>query len=261
MAKFKKIIPALCMLVVSAIMAVSTTYAWFSMNNTVKATGLEVTAKSNATYLLIGAADNATDKAQSDLTKEAAFVSGGTNTEKNDKNVYPAFYSDAATTLPGTSADGTTMTITANKWYTAQNTDPDAAANKVTSVTEIGDDDLAKYVCTYKVWLTLSADSEDLSKKVKITPAITSGEQGTSAVVTINGETLKLSTVNGDTGVVTQTAKTTANVVNFTATTSIEVVVQVYIDGTATNVTSKYINNPSNTLTGTLGLTFELVDA
>lgn len=45
MKKFKKLIPALCMLLVSAVMLGSTTFAWFSMNNTVTATGMEIEAK------------------------------------------------------------------------------------------------------------------------------------------------------------------------------------------------------------------------
>lgn len=269
MAKFKKVIPALCMLVVSAIMAVSTTYAWFSMNTTVNATGMQVTAKSNATYLLIGAADNKTDKAASDIEKAAAFVSGGTNAAgttgtpaaNSDKKVYPAFYSDTATTLPGTAATtGGSLTIGADKWYTAQNANSDKAADKITSVKEISSADMVKHVCTYKVWLTLSSDSENLSKKVKITSVVKSVDQGTSAVVKIGDETLKLSSVVADTGTVTQTAKTTAAAIDFSATTSVEVTVLVYIDGTATNVTSNYINDPTHTIAGELELTFELVD-
>lgn len=45
MKKFKKLIPALCMLLVSAVMLGSTTFAWFSMNNTVTATGMEIKAE------------------------------------------------------------------------------------------------------------------------------------------------------------------------------------------------------------------------
>lgn len=53
MKKFKKLIPALCMLLVSAVMLGSTTFAWFSMNNTVTATGMTVTANSDELFLVI----------------------------------------------------------------------------------------------------------------------------------------------------------------------------------------------------------------
>lgn len=54
MKKFKKLIPALCMLLVSAVMLGSTTFAWFSMNKTVTATGMEIKAEV-PTQLLISA--------------------------------------------------------------------------------------------------------------------------------------------------------------------------------------------------------------
>lgn len=48
----KKLIPAICMLLVTAVMLGSSTFAWFSMNNTVKVTGMEVTTKvSNNLYI------------------------------------------------------------------------------------------------------------------------------------------------------------------------------------------------------------------
>ena len=65
MKKFKKLIPALCMLLVSAVMLGSTTFAWFSMNNTVTATGMEIKAEV-PTQLLI--------KTDGDWGNTVAFV-------------------------------------------------------------------------------------------------------------------------------------------------------------------------------------------
>ncbi len=45
MKKFKKLIPALCMLLISAVLMGTSTYAWFSMNKTVTATGMQVKAR------------------------------------------------------------------------------------------------------------------------------------------------------------------------------------------------------------------------
>lgn len=47
MKKARKIIPALAMLLVSAIMMSTASFAWFSMNTQVTATGMQVTAKSS----------------------------------------------------------------------------------------------------------------------------------------------------------------------------------------------------------------------
>ena len=58
--KFKKLIPALCMLLVAAVLMGTSTFAWFSMNDQVTATGMQVVVKSDNTYLLIGTGDNDT---------------------------------------------------------------------------------------------------------------------------------------------------------------------------------------------------------
>ena len=49
----KKLIPALGMLVLSASMLVTSTFAWFSMNTSVTATNMTVTAKADQVYLQI----------------------------------------------------------------------------------------------------------------------------------------------------------------------------------------------------------------
>lgn len=53
MKLIKKLIPALGMLTLSAVMLVTSSFAWFSMNDTVKATGMSVTAKGDQIYLQI----------------------------------------------------------------------------------------------------------------------------------------------------------------------------------------------------------------
>ena len=50
----KKLIPALGMLLLSACMMVTSTFAWFSMNTDVSATGMKVTAVGDQVYLQIG---------------------------------------------------------------------------------------------------------------------------------------------------------------------------------------------------------------
>lgn len=60
MKKFKKLIPALCMLLISAVLMGTSTYAWFSMNKTVTATGMKVTANSDSAYLIISAGETLT---------------------------------------------------------------------------------------------------------------------------------------------------------------------------------------------------------
>ena len=54
MKKFKAIVPALAMLLVSAVLLGTSTFAWFSMNDKVLVSGMQITAKSDQHYLIIG---------------------------------------------------------------------------------------------------------------------------------------------------------------------------------------------------------------
>ena len=266
--KMKKLIPALAMLLVSAILLGTSTYAWFSMNTTVQATGLQVTAKSNATYLLIsGTADNANDKSDSSEDEAALFVSGGTNAETSvgagdentDKIVYPTYYADAAGTMPGVAQGTTNMAVVAQHWYTANNANSNDAKDATKNKKDLGTlasptagVDLDNYMATYTSWLTLSADSEPYTGTLTLQSAVASGDAATSVVVVLDDgtttETLKL--VNG-------TPSTTTNNFSIANDSSVEVTYYVYIDGTSTNVNSDYVNAP-HTLTGNITVTFNL---
>lgn len=48
----KKIIPSICMLLVTAVLMGTSTYAWFSMNREVKATGMQVTASTSSNLII-----------------------------------------------------------------------------------------------------------------------------------------------------------------------------------------------------------------
>ena len=52
MKKFRKLLPALSMLLISALLMGSSTFAWFSMNTTVSATGMKATAVAPSSLLI-----------------------------------------------------------------------------------------------------------------------------------------------------------------------------------------------------------------
>lgn len=85
MKKFKKLIPALCMLLVSAVMLGSTTFAWFSMNKTVTATGMEIKAEVSTQLLIKGSATSAAYKSAIDFSGADSAVGA-----KNKLNTVPA---------------------------------------------------------------------------------------------------------------------------------------------------------------------------
>ena len=90
MKKMKKLFPALCLLLVSATLLGTSTYAWFSMNSTVTATGMEIKAKTSKN-LLISKESNANfglsvDLQNSTTTMQPATSSNGKNFYKTTKN-------------------------------------------------------------------------------------------------------------------------------------------------------------------------------
>ena len=68
MKKFRKLLPALSMLLISALLMGSSTFAWFSMNTTVTATGMSVTAEAPTSLLI--STKSATDGFGSTATLE-----------------------------------------------------------------------------------------------------------------------------------------------------------------------------------------------
>lgn len=242
MKKFKKLIPAFCMLLISAVLMGTSTYAWFSMNRTVTANGMEVTAKSNASYLLIGStSDAATNK--TGLTTTATATKTGTTT-----SCYPVAFSKNGNTF---GAEANQVNVPANGWYTASNGNSAEPADDVKNYKVVTEGD-AEYMLTYKVWLTLSADSEPYTYgKIKVTLTANTGDVAVKAVVKIGNDYIEL-------GAVDATGTTTVNA-NLTKDSATEVIVYVYVDGASDHVYSDYIN-ANNTISGSLSLQFDLVD-
>ena len=114
MNKFKKLVPAICMLLVSAVLMGTSTFAWFSMNTTVTAKGMQVTAKSDSKFLQIittGEFSDSTDQ----IEATAANAS---------KQVRPTVAMKAGT--PDTTLVALTKTDSASviKWGEAFSRDP-----------------------------------------------------------------------------------------------------------------------------------------
>ena len=91
MKKFRKLIPALCMLLVSALFVGPSTYAWFSMNKAVTAANMQIKAQVNTQLMIKGSAAGAEYKSAID------FV------DANDSAVSAK---NALTTVPATAYKG-----------------------------------------------------------------------------------------------------------------------------------------------------------
>lgn len=277
MNKFKKLVPAICMLLVSAVLMGTSTYAWFSMNTSVTATGLGVTATSNAQYLLIGTDNNATDKTATTGTgiTVASTVSSA--------NVYPVAYyaTTTANTTIGTGTNNKLSQFTgydastwvgSNKWFTANNGSAASADDSVRNVKLITEGNV-KYMATYTYYITLSADSEDFVGKLnvamltraKINESTTNDDDlsaAVNAVVKVNAPVSKqTATTKVDSYIhLTTTAlagagTNTTNDVYISKDTCITVTVYVYVDGNNAAIKS---DNNGKAMSGKLSLSFDL---
>lgn len=249
MKKFKKLIPAFCMLLVSAIMLGSSTFAWFSMNDRVTATGMQVTAKANTTYLVI-------------LNDSSAFTGAGITTAPENNSttaqaptntkLFPAAFFktvDDETTMGDNNVNLVAAGVAAGSdiWVTANNGNRDNATDAVANVMKITETDLSKYTAEYKVWLTLVKGSEKANKKIKITDKSATAAGEAKAVVKINSEWVDI--YNGE--------GTTTRTVEITDAAVVAVSIYVYIDGNNSNV--KSVTNIAD-IAGTISLEFTLVD-
>ena len=227
----------------------TSTFAWFSMNYSVEATDLRITVKSNSTYLLIGDnAEIATNKLGLGREVVAKYVAGG----DENKRVFPAFYGDG-TVL------GSTTTVS-GKWYTASNRNSDHPNDDVINVTEIIDNNLNRYLLTYKVWMTLSGDSLPYSKPLTITFDKQSGDDSLSIVVvltTYTGTNQTGSTTEKFHLDSTNDQATTINNIYVSKDTAYEITIYAYINGNGDNVYSDYYT--LHGISGVFNIDFDIV--
>jgi len=225
MKKFKKLIPAFCLLLVSAVLMGTSTFAWFSMNKTVKATGMTITAKSDSVFLVIN--------------EGSTFTKGGTAKEVTstaaEKELYPVMPKNSFT-----NASTATDVSTATNWQFAYSDD----INKSKSP-----DSLTYYACTAENWGNYvasetfsiglnensSLDTSDNEIKIK---SITLPTDTGIKVIVVCGE--KVALAAGDSLGVKATK------------TGVVVTVYYYIDGEDENV---YTTN-TDALTGTVVIEF-----
>lgn len=139
MKKFKKLIPALCMLLVSAVMLGSTTFAWFSMNNTVTATGMEVAAKSDELFLTI----------KYGSTYDENYSEPTATSDAAKKELLPV---DHGTVTGGT---GTSTEITSaadmtdhTKWYYAYSDKNTVSSAKANTAKQVSTGNLGNYIAS-----------------------------------------------------------------------------------------------------------------
>lgn len=132
MKNMKKLIPAIALLLVSVILLGSSTYAWFSMNNQVTATGMKVKAKADSGIVIKYAGDNtATFKTTADVGETTA------------NELYP------------------TSTVDLTNWYKASSSQKDdaEAGQAAGNYTAVGAGEVANYYKQYDFIVRSSAEA------------------------------------------------------------------------------------------------------
>jgi hypothetical protein len=169
----RKLIPAIGMLTVSAMMLSSSTYAWFSMNKDVTVTGLQLTAKSNSTYLLIGSDDDGNDtlaEIQATTNKTTACTIAAA-----DSQVYPSAHEAIA---------NTTAASTVGNWY-FKVADLPTASTSTGSSTALTADNFGDYVLHKTVYVTLASGAQAATNLVVSDMTITSNNTASGNQTTI----------------------------------------------------------------------------
>lgn len=259
MKKTLKLIPAIAMLLISAVMLSTATFAWFSMNTTVTATGMQVKAQaeggiviSNESKSAWNASATATNSALAELvptsTKDGATwyhaVSDDAKDAKKNQTATGAYtqltVSENAGVGTATIGSETKAVYLVNKFYIKSSAE---------AVTLSGTNKL--YINDVTVEKTEGATpSTQLDKALRV--AIKVGTDNTKVFAPITGADASYKVANTDTvtPISAGTKNTATDISDIPAYSGegIEVTIWVYFEGEDTNCKSENLTTTLNTL-------------
>lgn len=224
-----KILMAVMALVVAIGIATGTTFAWFTMNTTVTANGMAVSAKTDNAYLII---------------KEGTTLSGNATiaTASLDVALRPV---KPVTTLTSSNIE------TLGSWGTAASTDPNdanssAEVTALTSGTLLGD---GNYVGKQSFMVGIVENSGTVAHDLRLDTLTISDTTDGITVVVVCGNNVYTHNANVSTG----NSEVLATAANVTAA-GVQVNVYIYIDGSNAAVKTA---NAAN-LGGSVSMTFSI---
>ena len=167
----KKLIPAIALLVISSLLLSVASYAWFSMNTTVTATNMQVTVKSDNTFLLISKTNSTAAAIQAEeLTTVDLAVPDA------EAKVYPSKpMAEGEVGVGNLFETGTAVTNFATadafeNWYTAIGVDPANGTLKTGTASALTG--FSGYVVKRTVYLTIAEGAND-AQNLTVKPTIT----------------------------------------------------------------------------------------
>lgn len=221
----KKLIPAICMTLIAAVMLASSTFAWFSMNTSVTAEGMQVTAKTDNAFLIISKGTT--------LTGKATSANAGVN-----ESLYPV--------KPVVELTSGNIGIVTS-WGTATSSNPDDANTGAVVTPLNGSATFENYVVKVSFMVGIVENSGDVANDLKLTGLTISDVNDGITVVVVCGTNLYSHNANVDGG--SEKLADAASV-----TSGVQVDVYIYIDGSNANVKT---TNAAN-LGGSVTLTFSI---
>ena len=239
MKNARKLLPAIAMLLISAVMMSTASFAWFSMNTTVTATGMQIEAKSDQTFLIISATNSTAETIQAEFDTNKTFSREADLTDKVTE-VYPS-------TVNGDPTKDSDL-----KFKYAVGTSYNNGAALDGEYTDITADNLTKYVVKYTFYITVAKGAVP-AKNIVVTGITIDGDAAVAAVVTTDYAAVVFADTDadGDNSKVISSGE-------ITDTTVLAVNVYVYFDGEHERVTTANAANLANT---TVSVTFGVQNA
>lgn len=239
----KKLTRKLFLSVFTALFAVvalgTTTFAWFSMNDTVKVDGMKVGVKSNNVDLLIGE-QNDLNAIQTANGTTVTFTKTG-----DDVKVFPAAYFKDNDTTPS----GSTKVINQNTASTPANwyykvADKANSSTSTKAATPLTTETFSNYVIKYDLYVCMAKGSNSATNLVVSSSAFSSNNDSSSASKTL--EPVRALVVS-DNAVVELSAanlsSTTVLASEITDAALVHLTVYVFYDGNSSNVYTNYLAN------------------
>ena len=222
MKNTRKLIPALAMLLVSAVMVSTASFAWFSMNTTVTANGMSVKAEVNETFLLIS--NTPFNSQDTTNTTHAAQIQAGKAVlieleEATANAIFPAEMADGSTNNGNLSF----------QYYQGTDFNDGTKTGNAQNVAKS-----ASYVKEYVYYITVAKNSPATQNIVVSNVSITGAEGSEAAAVVVATD---YACIDFKETTATQSAVISGDL-TITDQNVFEVHVYVYIDGNHESITT-----------------------
>lgn len=218
----------------------TSTYAWFSMNQTVEVIGMQISAKSDSTFLIIGDVNDL----NAVQTNNAVTIP---MTVETNLKVYPSAHDELTN-----AADAANV----GNWYFETAATPDASTAKDGTKNALTAENFAKYVIKKTVYVTLAKGSNQATNLKVNNFALTQRTDENLSGTSKTHSPVKVVIASSSKAIEFDSTNTTSNEVLAATVTDqalIALDIYIYYNGADTNV---FTNNIANLAGATITLSF-----